>query len=146
MTELTSAVATTEAADRSSLVTPTAVKLVIHGVRPGRGAVKVAIYTTAGTFPNPESASQTFELAATNSTIETSLPSLRRFAVGIYQDIDSDGNLNRNRYGIPTEPFGFSNNALGQRGPPSFDQAAVEQPAQTAARDEAPFVVSIKLP
>ena len=30
--------------------------------------------------------------------------------------------LDRNLIGIPTEPFGFSRNARGSFGPPSFEQ------------------------
>jgi cytoskeletal protein RodZ len=36
--------------------------LVIAGVRPERGKVKVAIYTDANTFPNPAGASKTFHI------------------------------------------------------------------------------------
>jgi uncharacterized protein (DUF2141 family) len=114
--------------------------LVIAGVRPERGSVKVAIYTTDNTFPNPSSASQRFELDATQATIETSFSVPCRFAIGVYQDINADGELNRNRLGIPIEPYAFSNNAIGQRGPPSFDQAAV------FAGGDKPLIVAINLP
>ena len=117
-----------------------AVRLVIAGVRPERGSVKVAIYTTENTFPSPSNASQRFELDATQATIETSFSMPCRFAVGVYQDINADGELNRNRLGIPIEPFAFSNNAMGRRGPPSFDQAAVFADGHT------PLIVSINLP
>ena len=139
-------VSATEAIDRATSKTIPDAKLVIEGVRPGRGAVKLAVFTTANAFPDPAGASQTFELPATNSTIETTLSSTGRFAVGVYQDINSDGELNRNRFGIPMEPFAFSNNAIGQRGPPSFDQAAVFHPAKDAAGGNAPLTVSINLP
>ena len=122
------------------------IRLVISGVRPARGSVKVAIYTAENEFPNPQNASRRFELAATEATIETSLPFSGRFAVGVYQDINADGDLNRNRFGIPTEPFAFSNNAKGTRGPPSFDQAAVDQSVVVSAGDGAPLTVSIHLP
>ena len=123
-----------------------AARLVISGVRPSRGNVKVAIYTVASSFPNPAGASQTFELASTNPTLETSLPSIRQFAVAVYQDINSDGELNRNRFGIPTEPFAFSNNAMGKRGPPSFEQAVVVQPTEAELGVNEPLVVSVQLP
>ena len=42
-----------------------------------------------------------------------------------FHDADSDGRLNTNLLGIPTEGFGFSNGAIGFMGPPSFDEAAV---------------------
>ena len=48
-----------------------------------------------------------------------------RYAVAAYQDLDDDGTLDRSALGIPTEPYGFSNDARGRYGPPSFDAAAV---------------------
>lgn len=116
------------------------VRLVIAGVRAQRGSVKVAIFTIEDAFPNPSRASRTFELAATQATMETRLPMSGCFAIGVYQDLNADGELNRNRLGIPTEPFAFSNNAMGQRGPPSFEQAAV------VADGDTPLTVTINLP
>lgn len=47
-----------------------------------------------------------------------------RYAVKLYHDANDNGELDRNLVGIPTEGYGFSNNA-GRRGPPSFEDAAV---------------------
>ncbi|NQV13827.1 DUF2141 domain-containing protein [bacterium] len=46
------------------------------------------------------------------------------YGIAIFQDINSDGKLNRNFYGAPTEPFGFSNNKFGRFGPPKFAEVA----------------------
>jgi uncharacterized protein (DUF2141 family) len=121
------------------------VRLVISGVRPGQGSVKVAIFTDANSFPQPTAARQAFDLPATNPTLETTLPPMAQFAIAVYQDINSDGELNRNRLGVPVEPFAFSNNAMGNRGPPSFAQAAVIQPAPNDVGPLA-FIVPIQLP
>lgn len=138
-----------DSSDSYDRVPPTAnpgAKLVIEGVRPERGPVKVAVYTSPNAFPNPSSASQTFDLPSSNPTIETTLMTQGTIAVGVFQDINSDGQLNRNRFGIPTEPFAFSNNASGQRGPPAFEQAAVMLPSESKSGNQAPFVVLVKLP
>lgn len=118
------------------------IRLVITGVRPERGSVKVAVYTAANEFPNPASTAQTLELAATQATLEATLTITGRFAIAVYQDINVDGELNRNRFGIPLEPFAFSNGAMGERGPPTFDQAAVA----ASAGDNTTLTVAIKLP
>ncbi len=118
------------------------IRLVITGVRPELGSVKVAVYTAANELPNPASTAQTLELAATQATLEATLTITGRFAIAVYQDINADGELNRNRFGIPLEPFAFSNGALGERGPPTFDQAAVV----ASVGDNTTLTVSIKLP
>lgn len=47
---------------------------------------------------------------------------LGEYAVSIIQDENENGKLDTFLV-IPTEPYGFSNNAMGRMGPPSFEQA-----------------------
>lgn len=46
-------------------------------------------------------------------------------AVTVFQDANGNGRLDMNAMGMPVEPFGFSNDAVGQFGPPTFEQAVV---------------------
>jgi uncharacterized protein (DUF2141 family) len=55
------------------------------------------------------------------------------YAVSVYHDLDANGQLNNNLMGLPTEPYGFSNNARGSFGPPSFQAASVALPTQGLA-------------
>lgn len=55
-----------------------------------------------------------------------------RYAVMAYHDRDADGRLDTLPIGLPTEPYGFSNNARGAFGPPPFSAAAFEVVAQGA--------------
>lgn len=48
-----------------------------------------------------------------------------RYAIVLFQDANSDGRLDRNLIGVPTEGYGFSNNVRGLLGAPDFDAAAV---------------------
>ncbi|WP_171045006.1 DUF2141 domain-containing protein [Pseudoalteromonas rubra] len=48
-----------------------------------------------------------------------------QYSFMVYQDLNNDGRLNRNRFGMPTEPYGFSNNAM-LTGAPQFPQLAVQ--------------------
>jgi uncharacterized protein (DUF2141 family) len=45
------------------------------------------------------------------------------FAVKTFHDENSNGKLDTNFVGYPKEGFGFSNNAMGKFGPPTFEQA-----------------------
>ena len=40
-----------------------------------------------------------------------------------FHDVNGDGRMNTNPFGMPTEPFAFSNNARGNMGPASWDRA-----------------------
>lgn len=117
-------------------------QLIISGVRPGRGKIKIAIFTDAKTFPQPDGASQVFNLNPDKAQLELPIHTEPPFAVAAYQDINGDGVLSRNRLGMPVEPFAFSNNAVGQRGPPTFDKAKVDVPHTTAPSP----IIPINLP
>jgi len=45
------------------------------------------------------------------------------YAVRMYHDVNGDGEMNANAFGIPTEPFAFSNNAAGTMGPAPWSKA-----------------------
>lgn len=46
------------------------------------------------------------------------------YAVRVFQDLDGDGELDVGFMGRPTEPYGFSNGAAANMGPPRFADAA----------------------
>jgi uncharacterized protein (DUF2141 family) len=45
------------------------------------------------------------------------------YAIKVYHDANNDNELNTNFLGMPTEEYGFSNNARGSFGPASWDDA-----------------------
>lgn len=47
------------------------------------------------------------------------------YAVSVIHDENDDGKLTFDGAGIPIEGYGFSRDAVGRRGPPKFDDAAV---------------------
>jgi uncharacterized protein (DUF2141 family) len=48
-----------------------------------------------------------------------------RYAVILFHDENANGKLDKNFFGVPTEPYGFSNDAEGLLGPPGFEAAAL---------------------
>ncbi|MEM7512269.1 MAG: DUF2141 domain-containing protein [Bacteroidota bacterium] len=49
------------------------------------------------------------------------------YALSLYHDQDDNGKLNTDgMFGLPSEPYGFSNNAKGMFGPPSFEKCLFE--------------------
>ena len=54
------------------------------------------------------------------------------YAVRAFHDVDGDGRLSVNPFGVPTEPFAFSNNARGNMGPAGWDQARIVVAGETA--------------
>ena len=48
------------------------------------------------------------------------------FAVSVYHDEDGDGKMDTNLVGIPSEDYGFSADASGVFGAPTFEEASLE--------------------
>ena len=46
------------------------------------------------------------------------------YAVRAFQDVDENGKMGTNPFGLPVEPYGFSRDAQPNMGPPAFDAAA----------------------
>ncbi len=44
------------------------------------------------------------------------------YAVAAYQDLNGNRTLDKGRFGIPEEPYGFSRDAVGAFGPPPFEK------------------------
>lgn len=44
------------------------------------------------------------------------------YAFSLFHDVNNNGKLDNNFFGIPKEPYGFSNEQKGRFGPPKFDK------------------------
>jgi len=91
-----------------------------------KGPLRFALFTATNDFPDRSAAFHKFSVAPSGASIAVAVDGLAEgtYAIAVFQDLNEDGVLNKGKFGIPTEPFGFSNNAMGKFGPPSFDAAA----------------------
>jgi len=60
------------------------------------------------------------------SLIFPSLPFGDDYSVAVYHDVNDNEKLDTNLFGVPTEPYGFSNNARSKWGAPKYDVARFE--------------------
>ncbi len=88
------------------------------------GALHVAVYDSAQAWKGGAAvASVNVPAAEPTPSVRLDLPA-GTYAVRVFHDVDGDGRLGTNGFGIPVEPYGFSNDAKGMMGPPSFEAAA----------------------
>ena len=108
----------------------------VHGLQNQSGRCRLALYQNAKGFNQPKSAwaKQTLDLPEQGPVIwrveledtpesQTLLDSPTRWAVSAHHDQNNNDQLDKNAFGIPTEPYGFSNNPKRGFGPPKFDEA-----------------------
>lgn len=91
-----------------------------------KGKIKLAIYDHEDRFL--KTAVTWGDLAIVDHSLVYSFKGLKKgiYAVSIFQDENENGKLDANFFGIPSEPYGFSNNAKGMFGPPSFKDCQFE--------------------
>jgi uncharacterized protein (DUF2141 family) len=65
-------------------------------------------------------------LKNTSCTITYAVPSNGQYAVSVYQDVNKNNKLDKNVFGAPKEPYGFSNNAKATFSAPSLKSKLVE--------------------
>jgi uncharacterized protein (DUF2141 family) len=98
----------------------------VSGLKDQPSALYVAVFESATGFPKPENSRSTTTQEVSSETVEfsLSLSGNRSTAIAVFQDLNGDGKLTKNSFGLPVEPYGFSNNARSLLGPPSFSRAA----------------------
>lgn len=127
----------------SALASPSAragdLKVTVAGVRSDAGAVMVGLYDSPERFRRAISNSAHVGLLSDKGRMIGVTMRARtgsegisfldlppgRYAIIVFHDEDDNGLLDMNLLGIPTEGYGFSNNASGFFSAPSFDAAAV---------------------
>jgi uncharacterized protein (DUF2141 family) len=107
------------------------VNVVIEGVRSDRGEVVVELYPDdpdrfLASLGRVERIRRKAERTVTNACIVA--PSAGRYALVLYHDENDDEVFNRNRIGLPSEGFGFSNNVRPLFGPPSLKSVLFDVP------------------
>ncbi|HEY0062921.1 MAG TPA: DUF2141 domain-containing protein [Telluria sp.] len=104
----------------------------VDDVKSADGVLMVAIFNSDGSFlKQPLKGAGARAVAGTSSIVLADLPE-GEIAFAIYHDANSNGKMDKNVMGIPTEDYAFSNNALGKMGPPKYEAAKFTLPAAGA--------------
>ena len=116
----------------------------VEGARSAEGDIRVAVHRRAEGVDFPDSAgivkTAMRPAGETGDLVLAGLPP-GDYAIAAFHDEDRNGDLNTNLLGMPTEGYGFSNEARGTFGPPGFDAAAFtikageDRPAVTVKLD-----------
>jgi uncharacterized protein (DUF2141 family) len=114
-------------------------ELTVAGIRSDKGALMIGLYDSPAKFTAATSQASSVALLSDKGrfvgvTMRASPGSLGigflqlppgRYAIIVFHDENDNGLLDSNFFGLPTEGYGFSNDAAGFFGAPSFDAASV---------------------
>jgi uncharacterized protein (DUF2141 family) len=100
----------------------------ILGIRNSIGAVACALFEAPEGFPSEFLRFATnimiVKVRATKATCDFADIALGTYALAVIHDENRDGELATNVMGMPKEGYGFSNDAKGTLGAPSFEAAS----------------------
>jgi uncharacterized protein (DUF2141 family) len=98
----------------------------VTGVGDARGRIGCALYRSADGFPMDNTRAVQVWVAADPKGTTCRFADIAdgRYAVSVAHDFNGNGKVDTNFVGIPTEPWGVSNNARPTLRPPKFDEGA----------------------
>ena len=101
----------------------------VRGVRSADGQVYLAVHgpESEATFPSGQGVVAGLQQPARAGALRFEVRDLSpgRYAVSVFHDENGNGDLDTNLFGIPSEGYGFGNDASAAFGPPDFEDAAV---------------------
>lgn len=101
--------------------------IVMEGFDAEAGTARVRLDASAAAYDRDEAGPRAAALPITKGTAVWTVDALPWgvYAARVFHDEDDDGTLDTNLFGVPSEPFGFSNEASARFGRPGFEAAAV---------------------
>lgn len=92
------------------------------------GKINIALYKEGKDFPNDKYLvmGQTGECSTSTCSFQFKDLPYGNYAIAIYQDVNANGKLDTGTFGIPSEPFAFSNNFRPKWGGPSYEKCKFE--------------------
>ncbi len=88
------------------------------------GSVMVVLFSSkAGYDGNQPVAAMTVPASASPVTVTFDGLAPGSYGMKSFHDLDGDGEMDTNPFGMPIEPYAFSNNAVGNMGPASWERA-----------------------
>lgn len=98
----------------------------IVNITESKGKVLIALYHSKSNFLIESKANHFAKVDVSTNKVSYSFKDLPQgyYAISLFHDINNNEQLDTNFFGIPIEPYGFSNNAKARLGPPSYDEAA----------------------
>jgi len=99
----------------------------VTGVSKPGGSIRIGLYHGEEAYATGAALADAV-VEVSGDTVTTTFTGLEPGAYGVklFHDVDDDGELDANAFGMPSEPYAFSNNARGRFGPAKWKDAAFE--------------------
>lgn len=98
------------------------------GIEEKQGAILGVLVDSEAAYDGKAAPVRPFMVTADKAEVSAVVNGLAPgiYAIKLFHDVDGDGKMSTNPYGMPVEPFAFSNNAQGNMGPAKWADAKFE--------------------
>jgi uncharacterized protein (DUF2141 family) len=99
--------------------------VLIKGFKNTEGQAMVALYNSPQEYMSKDPyKGAVIKITANEELVRFENMPFGDYAIAAIHDMNDDGKLDKNLLGIPTEGYGFSNDAMAKYGPPEWMQAS----------------------
>lgn len=97
-------------------------------IAPATGQIMLVMFDNEQAYNSGGKPVRAIAVDVTGTTASATIKNVLhgRYGFKIVHDLNGDGAMNTNPFGMPIEPFAFSNNAIGNMGPAKWDAAAFD--------------------
>ena len=102
------------------------ITVTVKNIKTITGVIRVALYNKKEDFPKKGREYKTKDVPVKAKKVIYTFKDIPEgwYAIALYHDINNDNTCNKNFFGIPVEPFGFSNNIKVKFSAPKFDKCS----------------------
>lgn len=98
----------------------TSLKIEIQNIKTVKGSVFIALFKAGSEFPTGKP-TEGKKVDATGQSVQTTFSvEPGEYAVAVFHDENGNGKMDKGMFGIPKEPYGFSNNFRPKMSAPKF--------------------------
>jgi uncharacterized protein (DUF2141 family) len=100
------------------------ITLTVDKISDLKGVLKIALYNSKESY-DEGNAYKTMDVKVKNRSEIVVFENIDygEYAIKMYHDVNENKKMDKGLFGIPTEPYGFSNDASGFMGPASYEKA-----------------------
>lgn len=103
-------------------VTKVTLTVEVTNIRQVSGQMRIGIFKSVNTFPQGIPSSK-LAVAVNDHTVRATFQlEPGDYAVALYHDVNNNGNIDKRLFGLPKEPYGFSNNIRPRLSTPKFEE------------------------
>lgn len=109
-------------------------QIVVSNINNIKGNIELGIFDDASSFLKPGKEYKSYTKKVTKDSVVFTFTDIAKgnYAITVYHDVNSDKKCNLNFFGIPVEPYGFSQNFRPKIRKPKFDDCKINMNKNTS--------------